>query len=91
MNCELVRADLDAYLDGELGEELAVGISGHLRECPVCRRDLAERRGVSLAVKRLPAPEAPAGFVENFRQARRAEPPLSFDCALGSHLAFERQ
>jgi len=72
--CEEIRAELDAYLDGELDEARAAEVGRHIDGCPACADALAELRRVSLALRRLPAPAAPQGFVERFRQARLAEP-----------------
>jgi len=74
LRCNDISGELDAYLDGELEEERAAGIASHLEDCPSCRRKLAERRSVALAVKRLPAVKAPDGFATRFRTARQAGP-----------------
>ncbi len=55
LRCSDVGAELDAYLDGELEEARAREVAAHLEACPACADALAERRRVSLALKRLPA------------------------------------
>jgi len=78
VSCEAIRAELDAYLDGELEEEQAAGVARHLAGCAECRRQLEERRAVAAAVRRLAPPAAPPQFLERFRAARlQAAPPAS--------------
>ncbi len=77
LRCKDLSAELDAYLDGELEEERAAEVAGHVEECAACREALDERRGVALAVKRLPGVKAPAEFVDKFRAAREAGPPMA--------------
>ena len=36
MECEHVRNKLSDYIDGELSEEAAAGVAGHLESCPDC-------------------------------------------------------
>jgi Putative zinc-finger len=74
LRCSDVGAELDAYLDGELEVERASEVAVHLEGCPACADALAERRRVSLALKRLPAASAPENFMARFSAARQAEP-----------------
>lgn len=41
MNCEQMRAMLDAYIDGELSEEEARALRAHADTCEDCKRELA--------------------------------------------------
>jgi len=55
------EAQLDAYLDGELGAPEAAELEAHLRACPDCARLERRRRALSAAVRqhvlRFPAPD----------------------------------
>lgn len=73
MSCELMSAELDAYLDGELDAGRAAEMASHLAGCAACSKQLAERRAVAQAVQRLPRIAAPAGFLDKFRSARIKE------------------
>jgi len=77
MSCELIRAELDAYLVGELEAEHAAEIARHVAGCAGCAGALAERRAVARALRSLPRPAAPAGFAEKFRAARMARIPAA--------------
>jgi anti-sigma factor (TIGR02949 family) len=41
MSCEMLRAQLSLYLDGELAPPEADAIAQHLRTCPTCREEVA--------------------------------------------------
>jgi len=42
--CRETRAQMSAYLDGELGEQTAARLERHVRWCPNCGRMLANLR-----------------------------------------------
>jgi len=44
MKCKSIQKRLSAYIDGELGEDLAGEISRHLETCPYCGKELARLR-----------------------------------------------
>lgn len=57
--CRLTRAQLSAYLDGELGDERAA-VERHLRWCPSCRRMLGNLSRTVTALRRLGQQTPPA-------------------------------
>jgi anti-sigma factor RsiW len=61
MACEMPRAQLDAYLDGELSSAEASAVGAHIRTCHACSADALERvqmkRAVAIAGSRY-APSA---------------------------------
>ena len=59
MSCELVERDLDAYLDRELDAEASAAVREHVRTCPACRRELAQRETLSRLVRGAPYYSAP--------------------------------
>lgn len=73
LRCDEARGEIDAYLDGELGESAAAGLTQHLESCAACRAELEQRRAVSVALRRLSGTKAPAGLVDRIQAARAAE------------------
>jgi len=59
MSCELVERDLDAYLDRELDVESSAAVREHVRTCPACRRQLAQREALAKLVRGAPYYPAP--------------------------------
>ena len=59
MNCETVERDLDAYVDRELGADLATAIRDHVSGCAFCRRRVADRKGLSRLMGSAPYYAAP--------------------------------
>ena len=47
---------LDAYLDGELDAAQVRQAEAHLKNCPACTTELAERRALSQVLREAPAP-----------------------------------
>ena len=60
--CNEVRQQLSAYVDGELDEPLRAQIERHLFECAGCQKELDELRRTIKAVKELPRVAAPPDF-----------------------------
>jgi anti-sigma factor RsiW len=58
MDCKLVRAHLDAYLDGELEPTPVIEFEQHLDACAECRSELALGRLLKRGVAGLPVPTA---------------------------------
>ncbi len=57
--CERVRQDVSAYLDGELAQERAAEVERHLQACASCRAAYARERALKARLKsrgRAPAP-----------------------------------
>lgn len=69
MNCQDIRNQLDALVDGELPASKAERINRHLNACPTCRRHASELRQMAAALDRLPSLMAPSAF---FRQTLKA-------------------
>ncbi len=74
MSCENARTLVPSYLDGELSEEQAAPLRGHLFDCRACREEVKQgkvlRRWFSAARAALPPASVPPGFAS--RVARRA-------------------
>lgn len=58
--CERLRAQFDAYHDGELSPFLGTVVRRHLESCPPCREEYALLLGAIEAVRSLGAPDVPA-------------------------------
>jgi peptide chain release factor subunit 1 len=74
---EWVFEQLLRYLDGELRDEETAAIAAHLSQCDICRRRLAELRGVEQVYGREltrgePAPEYRSRLLERLRSDRGA-------------------
>ncbi|HXI58563.1 MAG TPA: zf-HC2 domain-containing protein [Polyangia bacterium] len=50
---------LSAYLDGDLGEQLAARVRAHLSECPSCAQAAGEMNALIAAARALDRPEPP--------------------------------
>ena len=57
MTCDQVRAEITAYLGGELDETTASSLRGHLRLCDACRALADDHARIADALHALPAPE----------------------------------
>jgi anti-sigma factor RsiW len=62
MDCRVVRAHLDAYVDAELEPTPVIEFERHLDGCPDCRNELSLARLVQRSVRELPVPAAPASL-----------------------------
>lgn len=69
MNCQAIKSQLDAWVDGELPASTAKRINQHLEACPACRRRASDLRQMAAALDRLPPITAPPTF---FRQTLKA-------------------
>lgn len=49
--CGVVRGQLSAYHDGELGVEEQIALEGHLRECGACRNEARELQSLSALIR----------------------------------------
>ncbi|HEY9676561.1 MAG TPA: zf-HC2 domain-containing protein [Drouetiella sp.] len=76
--CELMRAELSAYLDGELTAAAQEGVNKHLKECADCTNEFKLLNSTNrLLVKGL---ELPANIKVDLWSAVKAQ--LNEDCAL---------
>jgi hypothetical protein len=59
VTCEQIRAQLTAYLDGELEDERGSALRGHLRGCDACRQAAADEATLRDGLRALPALDPP--------------------------------
>lgn len=72
--CRDVRADLSAYLDGDLDAGLTGGTRVHLESCADCRFELDQLRLTVGALRGLPELPPPAAILAGVRARLRPEP-----------------
>ena len=72
--CGEVRADLSAYLEGDLDAAQAEANRLHLESCAACRSELALQRLATDALRRLPVLPPPAAILAGVRSRLRPEP-----------------
>ncbi len=73
-SCRDIRADLSAYLDGDLDAGLTGEIRDHLERCAGCRAELDLLRLTVGALHRLPDLPAPAAILSGVRARLQPEP-----------------
>lgn len=80
MTCDERRADLIAYLDGELAAAARAELETHLRSCANCQAALAAERRLSGALGSLEAIHPPGDFEARFwaRIARESAAPAGW-------------
>jgi anti-sigma factor RsiW len=61
-SCAGNRKRLNAYIDGELPERTRCEVERHLAECPACRRECDELRGLAPFLRNDEVPPVPAGL-----------------------------
>jgi predicted anti-sigma-YlaC factor YlaD len=76
MGCFEVQAELERYVDGELGPERTALLEGHLAGCEGCRAELARLEAVVAAVETWPLVAEPAQFTEGVMARVRPRPVL---------------
>lgn len=59
MNCEETKLTLSSYLDDELSLPARAACDEHLRQCPVCREELAGMRSLVRGLSALSRPLVP--------------------------------
>jgi len=62
MKCESVRAQLTAYLDGELEGDRGSAVRGHLRTCDGCRQVASDEAALRDGLRALPPLDPPASL-----------------------------
>ncbi|HUT52326.1 MAG TPA: zf-HC2 domain-containing protein [bacterium] len=65
--CQDLTDRLSAYLDGDLAGDDLEEIIKHLDECGCCRECLGELRQVRDALRKMKAPEVPAGLTDRLK------------------------
>ncbi len=73
MTCEETKQALSSYLDDELSLPARAGCDEHLRQCPVCREELAVARALTRRLAALPRPVAPPDLALSIRDALSIE------------------
>jgi len=76
VKCEQTRAQLTAYLDGELEGDRGSAVRGHLRECADCRQVAANEAALRDGLRGLPPIDPPASLWAGV-QARLAEEDIA--------------
>jgi anti-sigma factor RsiW len=69
MDCEKIRVDIGAYLDGELSDSERSAVETHIASCGGCAKELEELRTLKNRVSGLPRIKAPADFLARVKQA----------------------
>jgi len=93
MLCLETQQSLSLYIDDQLALPVRAACDEHLRECPVCRAELAEMRVISRGLATLPRPMLPLDLVSSIKDAieieaaaRVRQPILPFGVRLASWL-----
>jgi hypothetical protein len=73
MNCEETKQALSFYLDDGLSLTARASCDEHLRQCPVCREELAATRSIVRRLSALPRPPAPPDLVASINDALMIE------------------
>src|SRR2546423_15709533 len=60
MTCEETQQAFSLYADDMVALPLRAACDEHLRQCPVCRAQLAEMRSIIRGLRALPVPAPPA-------------------------------
>lgn len=68
MNCQEVRENLSAYLDGELDKKSAKDLAAHLLTCTDCRRECEQLQMVNALWQELPEIEPPPEFMRGLNE-----------------------
>jgi predicted anti-sigma-YlaC factor YlaD len=74
MYCLDVQAELEAYVDGELGLDRSARVEGHLASCRVCQAELARLRAVEDVMETWPLVTEPAQFTAQVMARLRPRP-----------------
>jgi len=73
MACEAYRNRLLEYVDGDLAGEAQAEIEGHLAHCSGCREEVQALRETLALVARMPAPEPPETFWQQYLRELRQQ------------------
>jgi anti-sigma factor RsiW len=71
--CIQVRAQLEALIDGEVGDELEARLRAHLADCPGCRAHHAEAASLPNRLAALGSPEPPPALADGILRRVRGE------------------
>jgi hypothetical protein len=73
MFCKETQQSLSLYVDDQLPLSVRAACDEHLRECPVCRAELAELHSISEGLRALSRPVPPAGLANGITDALMIE------------------
>ena len=73
MSCQETQQALSLYVDDELAQTARAACDEHLRECPLCRAELAELRAVSRELASLACPLPPPDLASSISDALQIE------------------
>src|SRR5918999_5019594 len=73
MTCKEIQQSLSLYADDQLALPVRVACDEHLRECPICRAELAEVRAVSRGLATLARPVPPVDLASSISDALQIE------------------
>jgi hypothetical protein len=73
MSCQETQQSLSLYVDDQLALPVRAACDEHLRECPVCRVELAEMRSVSRGLSALARPVPPPNLASSISDALQIE------------------
>lgn len=68
MNCQEVRENLSAYLDGELDKQYTNNVAAHLMGCGNCRREWEQLKMINALWQELPEVEPPPEFLQGLNK-----------------------
>lgn len=66
--CKKFRDLFEPYLDGGLSKNLLSGFEDHLKNCPDCRKDLAQEKEFDTALRSFPRQSCPAQVTDQIYQ-----------------------
>jgi hypothetical protein len=76
MSCQETQQSLSLYVDDQLALPVRAACDEHLRQCPVCRAQLAEMRAISRGLATMVRPKPPSELESSICDALRIEATL---------------
>lgn len=73
MTCQEIQQSLSLYVDDQQALPVRAACEEHLRECPVCRAELAELRAISRGLASLARPQPPSNLASSISDALQIE------------------
>jgi hypothetical protein len=73
MSCLETQQSLSLYVDNQLVLPVRLACDEHLRQCPVCRAELAEMRAISRGLAAIPRPLSPPDLASAISDTLRIE------------------
>ena len=69
MSCQATQQSLSLYVDDQLALPVRAACDEHLRDCPLCRAELAEMRAISRRLATLTRPVSPSNLAASISDA----------------------